>query len=287
MSTALTNITAKDLSPENNLARYMATIGTVPILSAEEEKQCAIAHRDNNDLEAAKKMILSHLRFVVYIARGYAGYGLPLNDLIQEGNIGLMKAVKEFDPQRGVRLISFAVYWIRSEIHEYILRNWRIVKIATTKAQRKLFFNLRKTKSKLTWLNDQETNQVAADLGVSPKEVRTMEQRISTRDTQYDTAPSMDEDESWKAPANYLEDKNSDPAVLAENDDWENNMRDRMYVAINQLDARSKDILQRRWLATTGKCTLHDLGVIYGISTERVRQLEKNAIKKLQASLSN
>jgi RNA polymerase sigma-32 factor len=227
---------------------------------------------------------MAHLRFVVHIAKGYTGYGLPLNDLIQEGNVGMMKAVKRFDPSFDVRLVSFAVHWIRAEIHEYVLRNWRIVKVATTKAQRKLFFNLRKAKKSLAWLSYDETQAVAKDLGVSPKEVTEMERRLSAREAVFDPVPDSRDDGRAFTPAAYLPSPNSDPAILVEKTDWHDDATSRMAEALETLDERSRDILQSRWL-TEDKQTLHELADIYGVSAERIRQIEANAIKKLRIAM--
>jgi len=233
------------------------------------------------DLDAARHLVMSHLRFVVHIARSYNGYGLPLADLVQEGNVGLMKAVKRFNPERGVRLISFAVHWIKAEIHEYILRNWRIVKVATTKAQRKLFFNLRSSKARLAWLNNQEAEDIAEDLGVDVVQVREMEKRLSARDTAFDVPVDEDTDSAYQAPVYYLEDHTSDPALQLEQSDWEETSHDRLASALSSLDDRSRDILQQRWL-NDDKATLHDLAAPYGVSAERIRQLEQNAMKKVR-----
>ena len=254
----------------------------MPVLSKEEEFDLATRLREDNDLEAAQRLILSHLRFVVHIARGYTGYGLPLGDLVQEGNVGLMKAVKRFDPKVGVRLVSFAVHWIRAEIHEYVLKNWRLVKVATTKAQRKLFFNLRKAKSGLGWLSHDETQAVAEDLGVSPSEVTRMERRLSGRDVSFDGSPT-EEDEY--APVAYLPSPNSDPADAVEQADWQNDSRRRLGRALAALDDRSRDIVQRRWLVEK-KATLHELAAEYNVSAERIRQVEANAMRKLRGSIA-
>jgi RNA polymerase sigma-32 factor len=228
--------------------------------------------------------VLSHLRFVVHIARGYSGYGLPVGDLIQEGNVGLMKAVKRFDPALNVRLVSFAVHWIRAEIHEYVLRNWRLVKIATTKAQRKLFFNLRRMKKNLTWLSAEETAAVARDLGVSPSEVTEMEKRLSARDMSFDPTPESDDEEVY-SPAAYLPAPDADPAEKVENAEWEDDSADRLHGALDRLDDRSRDILRRRWMAED-KATLHELADKYGVSAERIRQIESNALGKLRGMMA-
>jgi RNA polymerase sigma-32 factor len=268
--------------PTGSLDQYMAAAFTIPVLSAEEELELATRLHESNDLEAAQKLVIANLRFVVHIARGYSGYGLPVSDLIQEGNIGLMKAVKRFDPNVGVRLVSFAVHWIRAEIHEYVLKNWRLVKIATTKAQRKLFFNLRKAKKHLGWLSKDETEAVANDLGVSAREVTEMEQRLSGRDVSFDPAPSEDEE---YAPMAYLPMPGSDPAEVVENDDWETDSRERLTEALDELDDRSRDIVSRRWLVEK-KATLHELAAEYEISAERIRQVEAAALKKLKGFMS-
>ena len=265
-----------------SLDHYIQAVRAVPVLSKEEEFDLATRLHENDDLEAAQRLILSHLRFVVHIARGYTGYGLPLGDLVQEGNVGLMKAVKRFDPNVGVRLVSFAVHWIRAEIHEYVLKNWRLVKVATTKAQRKLFFNLRKAKTRLGWLSNEETKAVAEDLGVSPSEVTRMERRLSGRDVSYDGSPT-EEDEY--APVAYLPSPDSDPAEVVEQADWQNDSRRRLGRALAALDDRSRDIVQRRWLVEK-KETLHQLAAEYKVSAERIRQIEANAMRKLRGSIA-
>ena len=272
------------LGPVGSLDAYIHAIHAIPVLSVEEERALAQNLRETNDLDAARQLVLSHLRFVVHIARGYIGYGLPLGDLIQEGNVGLMKAVKRFDPEVGVRLVSFAVHWIRAEIHEYVLRNWRLVKVATTKAQRKLFFNLRKMKKHLGWLTTDERAAVAADLGVSTAEVAEMEQRLSARDLSFDPQPDSDEDEQY-APVAYLPSPGSDPAQQLAEEDWTEQSDARLHAAISTLDERSQDILRRRWLEEP-KQTLHELAEKYGVSAERIRQLEANAMKKLRGRLA-
>ena len=272
--------------PTGNLDQYIQAAFSVPVLSAERERDLAMRLRDTGDLEAARELVMSHLRFVVRIARGYSGYGLALGDLVQEGNIGLMKAVKRFDPDAGVRLVFYAVHWVRAEMHEFILRNWRIVKVATTKAQRKLFFNLRSKKQRLGWLNQDEVNAVAEDLGVKPETVLEMESRLSGSDIGYDlTAADDDEDTNHFAPAAYLTDESNDPALTIEQDDWESEASNSLSSAMQQLDDRSRTILQERWLAEK-KSTLHDLAARYDVSAERIRQLEKNAIGKLKKSLT-
>lgn len=269
-----------------SLDQYIQSAYNVPVLSAEEEHELAVRFHEENDLDAARKLVMAHLRFVIHIARGYSGYGLALNDLIQEGNVGLMKAVKRFDPLVGVRLVSFAVHWIRAEIHEFVLRNWRIVKVATTKAQRKLFFNLRSKKKRLGWLNREEVNAVAEDLGVKPETVLEMECRLSAHDTAFD-APADDDEDAWKAPAAHLQDyQTPDPAQTLENDDWQARQQSRLATALEALDGRSMDILRRRWL-TEEKATLHELADEYGVSAERIRQIEAAAMKKMQASIAS
>ena len=270
--------------PVGSLDAYIQAVGSVPVLSKEDEQALAIRFREDNDLDAARELVLAHLRFVVHIAKGYTGYGLPLNDLIQEGNVGLMKAVKRFDPGYDVRLVSFAVHWIRAEIHEFVLRNWRIVKVATTKAQRKLFFNLRKAKKNLAWLTFDETRAVADDLGVSPEEVTEMEKRLHARDAIFDPAPDADDEHSF-TPAAYLPSPDADPASLVETVDFNNDASARMAAALRTLDDRSRHIIESRWL-TEDKRTLHDLADEYGISAERVRQVEANAIKKLRSAMA-
>ncbi|NHA15689.1 RNA polymerase sigma factor RpoH [Thioalkalivibrio sp. XN279] len=271
--------------PVGNLDAYINAVSSVPVLSAEDETELAWRFRRDNDLDAARQLVLSHLRFVVHIARGYNGYGLPLGDLVQEGNIGLMKAVKRFDPSVGVRLVSFAVHWIRAEIHEFVLRNWRLVKVATTKAQRKLFFNLRKAKQRLGWLSAEETRAVAEDLGVTPAEVNEMEQRLAARDMALDPAPDADDEERIGSPAHFLPAPDADPAELVARDDWEDNATEALGAALADLDERGRAILQRRWLSEQ-KATLQELAAEYGVSAERIRQLEAAAMKKLRAALA-
>ena len=284
----LNELTAKRMDlpvAAGNLDAYVHVVNQIPVLSADEERQLAERLQQQGDLDAARRLVMSHLRYVVHIARSYSGYGLPQGDLIQEGNIGLMKAVKRFDPSVGVRLVSFAVHWIRAEIHEYILRNWRIAKVATTKAQRKLFFNLRKAKKRLGWFNNDEVEAVARDLGVSPENVREMEQRLGTYDASFDTPVDDDEGHPVTAPAAYLADAGSDPARTLEDQDWDNQHSERLREALTGLDERSRDILQRRWL-NDDKATLHQLAADYGVSAERIRQLEKNALNKLKNTLA-
>jgi RNA polymerase sigma-32 factor len=273
------------VSPGQNLDAYVQTISTISVLSVEEERALADRLFYQNDLEAARQLVLSHLRFVVHIARSYSGYGLPLGDLVQEGNVGLMKAVKRFDPEMGVRLVSFAVHWIKAEMHEYILRNWRIVKVATTKAQRKLFFNLRSQKKSLGWMSNDEVSAVAADLGVDEHTVRQMEGRMASVDTSFDMSVDEDEDSAgYLAPAQYLEDHSADPAYQLEETNWEEDSQARLTGAMEDLDERSRDILVQRWLMDE-KATLHDLAAKYSVSAERIRQLEKNAMKKLKQAM--
>jgi RNA polymerase sigma-32 factor len=270
--------------PVGSLDSYIDRVSQIPVLSKEDEVALAVRFRSEADLDAARQLVLSHLRFVVHIARGYLGYGLPMGDLVQEGNVGLMKAVKRFDPAVGVRLVSFAVHWIRAEIHEYVLRNWRLVKVATTKSQRKLFFNLRKMKKNLAWLSEAETAAVARELGVDISDVREMEQRLSARDMSFDPIPESDEEESY-SPAMYLPASNADPALEVENEEWEEDSTERLELALEKLDERSRSILKRRWM-TEDKATLHELADEYGISAERVRQVESNAINKLKGLMA-
>jgi RNA polymerase sigma-32 factor len=271
--------------PVGSLDSYIDRVSQIAVLSKEDEKALATRFRSEGDLEAARQLVLSHLRFVVHIARGYLGYGLPMGDLVQEGNVGLMKAVKRFDPGVGVRLVSFAVHWIRAEIHEYVLRNWRLVKVATTKSQRKLFFNLRRMKKNLAWLSDDETKAVARDLGVDVSDVREMEQRLSARDMSFDPTPESDDEESY-SPAMYLPASNADPAIEVEREEWDEDSSDRLSIALEKLDERSRSILKRRWM-TDDKATLHELADEYGISAERVRQVESNAINKLKGLMAS
>ncbi len=271
-------------APVGSLDAYIHAVGSIPVLSREHEQALSRRFREEHDLDAARRLVMAHLRFVVHIAKGYTGYGLPLGDLIQEGNVGLMKAVKRFDPDYGVRLVSFAVHWIRAEIHEYVLKNWRIVKVATTKAQRKLFFNLRKAKKSLAWLSHDETQAVAKDLGVSPAEVTEMERRLSSRDAVFDPIPEGSDDERIFSPAAFLPSPEADPASLVESTDWQNDARSRMQRALTTLDDRSRDILESRWL-TEEKQTLHELAAKYEVSAERIRQIEANAIKKLRTAM--
>ena len=284
-ATALVPRTPAELAlagPLGSFDAYADTVSRIPILSREDEQELAVRYHRDGDLDAARQLVLSHLRFVLHIARGYAGYGLPMGDLVQEGNVGLMKAVKRFDPAVGVRLVSFAVHWIRAEIHEYVLRNWRLVKVATTKAQRKLFFNLRKHKKNLGWLSAAETTAVARDLGVTEHDVTEMERRLSSRDVSYDPTPDADdEDSSSYSPSAYLPAPDSDPAVAIETAEWDDDVGERVSQAMAQLDERSQAILRARWMEEP-KATLHDLADKYGVSAERIRQIEANALKKLQ-----
>ena len=273
------------MSPGANLNAYIQGTASVPVLTLDRERELGEALYYEDDLDAARQLVMSHLRFVVHIARSYNGYGLPLGDLIQEGNVGLMKAVKRFNPEKGARLVSFAVHWIKAEIHEFILRNWRIVKVATTKSQRKLFFNLRSAKKQLQWLSADEAQAVAEDLGVEVKEVMEMEMRLSAHDACFDAPTDEDDDNSTAyAPALYLEDKSADPAQLIENQDFETDSNARLELAVRTLDQRSQDILQRRWL-DDNKATLHQLADEYGVSAERIRQLEKNAMTKVRSAM--
>ncbi len=269
--------------PVGSLDAYIQAVSSIPVLSKEDEQALAREYIDSGNLDAARELVMAHLRFVVHIAKGYSGYGLPMGDLVQEGNVGLMKAVKRFDPDVGVRLVSFAVHWIRAEIHEFVLKNWRVVKVATTKAQRKLFFNLRKAKKGLAWLSHEETEAVAKDLGVSVREVTEMEKRLAARDAAFDLGPADDEERTF-APAGYLESENADPASLVESADWQQDATARLTEALANLDDRSRDILQQRWLSEK-KTTLHDLADRYGVSAERIRQIEAAAINKLKATL--
>jgi RNA polymerase sigma-32 factor len=267
--------------PIGSLDAYIDRVSSLPMLSREEEFELAARFRQENDLEAARLLVLSHLRFVVHVARGYAGYGLPVGDLVQEGNVGLMKAVKRFDPAMGVRLVSFAIHWIRAEIHEFVLRNWRLVRVATTKAQRKLFFNLRRMKKNLAWLTEAETQAVARDLGVEAREVREMEQRLSARDLSFDPTPEGDDEDGGWSPAAYLPAADADPAIAVERAEWDAVTAGSLAEAIEALDPRSRRIIETRWLAED-KLTLHDLADEFGVSAERIRQIEANALKKLR-----
>lgn len=267
-----------------SLSTYVHWVNQIPLLTQEEEAEAADKLKNFNDLASARKLVLSHLRLVVKIARGYSGYGLQEADLIQEGNIGLMKAVKRFDPAVGVRLVSFAIHWIRAEIHEFILRNWRIVKIATTKAQRKLFFNLRRKAKERGWFSKAEIETIAGELSVSQADVRHMEMRLNSHDQSFDYKENTDDD-AWTAPVNFLEDHSTNPANILENKDWSGTHHDRLHLALESLDDRSREILQRRWLDDP-KATLHDLAAEYKVSAERIRQIEQNAMKKMRLAIS-
>ena len=268
--------------PLGSLDHYIQQVNALPVLSADEESALATRLREDDDLEAARTLVLANLRFVVHIARGYTGYGLPLGDLIQEGNVGLMKAVRRFDPTVGVRLVSFAVHWIRAEIHEYVLKNWRLVKVATTKAQRKLFFNLRRAKERLGWLSAEETQAIADDLGVTPGDVTEMEGRLAGYDLSYDPAPAEDDEYS---PSNYLPSPNPDPAEVVERTDFADVSHENLKLALNELDERSRRIVESRWLREK-KSTLHELAAEYDVSAERIRQIETAAIGKLRAAMA-
>jgi RNA polymerase sigma-32 factor len=271
--------------PGANLPAYVQAVSTISVLSVERERELAEDLFYNENLQAARELVMSHLRFVVHIARGYSGYGLAEADLIQEGNVGLMKAVKRYNPEKGVRLVSFAVHWIKAEMHEFILRNWRIVKVATTKAQRKLFFNLRSAKKSLFWLSADEAQAIADDLGVDVKEVQRMEGRLSSRDLGYDQPVDGDDDSVWQAPQYFLEDHSADPSLILESSDWQDNNESQLRSALGELDERSRDILAQRWLAEK-KATLHELAAQYSVSAERIRQLEKAAMAKLRVSIA-
>ena len=284
VGTALQEMEA--LSPGGDLQAYINSVHSIGILTSEEEKKLAEDLYYRNDLDAARKLVLAHLRFVIYIAKTYSGYGLPEADLIQEGNVGLMKAIRKFNPEMGVRLVSFAVHWVKAEMHEYVLKNWKIVKIATTKAQRKLFFNLRSKKKGLGWLTEEEVEAMAKDLGVKPSEVKEMEKRLSGIDMSFDPLSESDDEEASYAPSQYLEDVDSNPADIFEQDTHNATNSTQLHEAINELDDRSRDILQDRWLADE-KLTLHELAEKYNISAERVRQIEKNAMKKVKQSFSS
>ena len=274
------------LAPGQSHEAYLQTISGIPILTVEQERALAERLYYENDLDAARQLVMSHLRFVAHIAKSYSGYGLPIADLVQEGNAGLMKAVKRFNPEVGVRLVSFAVHWIKAEMHEYILRNWRIVKIATTKAQRKLFFNLRGAKKRLSWLSNDETHAIANDLGVNVKDVQQMEGRLSSYDLGFDAPADADDEKASNAPAYYLEDHSTDPSLAVEEKQWAGQQASSLKSAMSVLDERSLDILQARWLNEENKATLHELAAKYEVSAERIRQLEKNAMKKLKAAMA-
>ncbi len=285
-TSATTAMVANNLpipSALGSLDAYIGAVHQIPVLTVEDEQSLARRFRDGEDLDAARELVHSHLRFVVHVARGYNGYGLQLGDLIQEGNIGLMKAVKRFDPDMGVRLVSFAVHWIRAEMHEFILKNWRIVKVATTKAQRKLFFNLRKSKTRLGWMNDAEVTAVAADLNVSKREVLEMESRLSGRDIGFDAPSDEDDDHAPPSPGAYLMTQEEDPSQAYEREDSEGNKLELLREGMAGLDKRSRDIVMRRWLDDDNKITLQELADEYGVSAERIRQIEANALKKMKA----
>ena len=285
-TSAATGMVANNLpipSALGSLDAYIGAVHQIPVLTVEDEQSLARRFRDAEDLDAARELVHSHLRFVVHVARGYNGYGLQLGDLIQEGNIGLMKAVKRFDPEMGVRLVSFAVHWIRAEMHEFILKNWRIVKVATTKAQRKLFFNLRKSKTRLGWMNDAEVTAVAADLNVSKREVLEMESRLSGRDIGFDAPSDDDDDHAPPSPGAYLMTQEEDPSQAYEREDSEGNKLELLREGMAGLDKRSRDIVMRRWLDDENKITLQELADEYGVSAERIRQIEANALKKMKA----
>ena len=281
---AVPNSAVLNMAPGANLGAYVQAVSGIAVLSVERERELAARLFYDDCVDSARELVLAHLRFVVHIARSYSGYGLAEADLIQEGNVGLMKAVKRFDPAKGVRLVSFAVHWIKAEMHEYILRNWRIVKVATTKAQRKLFFNLRSQKKSLGWLSAEETRAIAADLGVDEAEVTRMEGRLASRDVAYDAPPECDDEEGWQAPQYFLADTQVDPEQLVEAADFAKDSTARLQLALADLDDRSRDILERRWL-TDDKSTLHELAALYDVSAERIRQLEANAMKKLRTVL--
>ena len=268
-------------TPGKDIESYLACVHSIPILTPEQEKELAHKLYDNDDLDSARQLVISHLRFVVHIARSYQGYGLPIGDIIQEGNVGLMKAVDRFDPNRGVKLVSFAVHWIKAEIHEYILKNWRLVKIATTKAQRKLFFNLRSKKKSLEWLTKDEAEKIAQDLNVQVKDVLHMENRLSSNDSSFDSPVPSGDDEEIMSPSQYLEDKRYDPEIIVASEQVDQVNREELIAALKTLDDRSKDILNRRYLSDK-KSTLHDLADEYKVSAERIRQIENSALKKLK-----
>ena len=285
MSTGKSLQVINPTAPGSDLTAYIASVNSIAVLTSEQERELARQYYYDDNVDSARQLVLAHLRFVVHMAKTFSGYGLSQADLIQEGNVGLMKAVKRFNPEVGVRLVSFAVHWIKAEMHEYILRNWRIVKIATTKAQRKLFFNLRSSKKRLGWLNNEETQAVAEDLGVDAKVVRQMEGRMSAYDTAFDADIDSDDETAYRAPAYYLEDQNSDLAASVEDTQWEEVTNNSLHKAMAKLDERSKDILNSRWL-TGNKTTLHQLADKYSVSAERIRQLEKNAMNKIKASMA-
>ena len=273
-------------SPGKDIESYLASVHSIPILTKEQEQELALKLYEEDDLDAARQLVIHHLRFVVHIARSYQGYGLPLADIIQEGNVGLMKAVDRFDPNRGVKVVSFAVHWIKAEIHEYILKNWRMVKIATTKAQRKLFFNLRSKKKTLDWLTQEEAEKIAEDLNVEVKDVLHMENRLTSHDSAFDAPVGSDDEGDILSPSQYLEDKSSSPEILVEAQEVSDHNSHELSMALSSLDERSKDIIARRYLADE-KETLHDLADEYNVSAERIRQIENGALKKLKAAMSN
>ena len=281
---AVPNSAVLNMAPGANLSAYVQAVSGIALLSPEREKELAERLFYDESVDSARELVLAHLRFVVHIARSYSGYGLAEADLIQEGKVGLMKAVKRFDPTKGVRLVSFAVHWIKAEMHEYILRNWRIVKVATTKAQRKLFFNLRSQKKTLDWLSAEETRAIAADLGVDVTEVTRMEGRLTSRDVAFDAPTDSDDEDTWQAPQHFLKDEQADPGQLVEAAEFAEDGAARLHVALTDLDGRSRDILERRWLVDD-KATLHELAAEYDVSAERIRQLEANALKKLRTAL--
>ena len=284
---ALPNTSLLASGPIGSLEAYIERVSSIPMLGRDEELELARRFHEDQDIDAARELVLSHLRFVVHIARGYMGYGLPVGDLIQEGNVGLMKAVKRFDPAMGVRLVSFAVHWIRAEIHEFVIRNWRLVRVATTKAQRKLFFNLRRMKKNLAWLSDAEANAVAGELGVEPGEVREMERRLSARDLSFDPAPDVGDEESVVSPSLYLPSAEADPAMIVEQDQWEGAVSGSLSTALQGLDERSRKVIKARWLAESeDKKTLQDLADEFGVSAERIRQIESAAIGKLRSAMA-
>ena len=285
MSTANSLQVFDPTTPGQDLTAYIASVNSIAMLTPEQELELAKQYYYEDNVDAARQLVLSHLRFVVHMSKTFSGYGLSQADLIQEGNVGLMKAVKRFNPEVGVRLVSFAVHWIKAEMHEYILRNWRIVKIATTKAQRKLFFNLRSSKKRLGWLNNEEAEAMAQDLGVDAKVVRQMEGRMASYDAAFDADSDSDDEAAYKAPAYYLEDQASDLATNVEENEWEEVTNNSLHSAMSELDDRSKDILNSRWLSDT-KATLHELADRYGISAERIRQLEKNAMNKIKVKMA-
>ena len=285
MSTANSLQVFDPTTPGQDLTAYIASVNSIAMLTPEQELELAKQYYYEDNVDAARQLVLSHLRFVVHMSKTFSGYGLSQADLIQEGNVGLMKAVKRFNPEVGVRLVSFAVHWIKAEMHEYILRNWRIVKIATTKAQRKLFFNLRSSKKRLGWLNNEEAEAMAQDLGVDAKVVRQMEGRMASYDAAFDADADSDDEAAYKAPAYYLEDQASDLATNIEKDEWEEVTNNSLHSAMSELDDRSKDILNSRWLSEN-KATLHELANRYGISAERIRQLEKNAMNKIKVKMA-